>query len=202
MEQDAYHIYHPRAYSDKGEEKLPLILFLHGAGERGHQLEKVNRQGLPSYLQGQEDFPFVVAYPQCPAHTYWDIPSLNRWLDEVMGRAKIDTSRIYLTGISMGGYGTWHWAAHNPEKFAAILPICGGGEISKAQRLVHMPIWTFHGAKDDIVPLSETVKMKEAVERAGGKVKLTIYPDLYHDSWTRTYHNPEIYDWLLEHRKA
>lgn len=194
-------IYFPELYPDKPEEKWPLILFLHGAGERGNNLEKVKAQGLPKYLGSKKDFPFVVAYPQCPAHTYWHTPYLNEWLEEVKTSVRVDESRIYLTGISMGGYGTWRWASGNPEKFAAIIPICGGGDPSKASRLVHMPIWAFHGAKDDIVPLSETLEMTEAVKAAGGKAELTIYPDLYHDSWTKTYNNPKIYDWLLEHRK-
>lgn len=200
MNHYAYHIYYPESY-DASEEQWPLILFLHGAGERGNNLEKVKNQGLPKYLKDKRDFPFVVAYPQCPAYTYWDVPSLNRWFDEVLTKVRADTSRIYLTGISMGGYGTWHWAAHNPEKFAAIIPICGGGDVSKARHLAHMPIWAFHGAKDDIVPLSETLEMTKAVEAVGGKVALTIYPDLFHDSWTITYNNSRIYEWLLKHTK-
>lgn len=201
MNHYAYHVYQPESYPNKSEERWPLILFLHGAGERGNNLEKVKTQGLPKYLKDRKDFPFVVAYPQCPSYTYWDIPSLNKWLDEVLTKVRVDESRIYLTGISMGGYGTWHWAAHHPEKFAAIMPVCGGGDVSKANRLANMPIWAFHGAKDDIVPLSETLEIAEAVKAAGGKVELTIYPDLYHDSWTITYDNAKIYDWLLTHKK-
>lgn len=200
MNHYAYHIYYPESYTNH-EEQWPLILFLHGAGERGNNLEKVKAQGLPQYLKDKKDFPFVVAYPQCPAYTYWDVPSLNSWLAEVLTKVRADISRIYLTGISMGGYGTWHWAAHSPEKFAAIIPICGGGDVNRAKQLIHTPIWAFHGAKDDIVPLSETLDIAEAVEAAGGRVELTIYPDLYHDSWTVTYHNPKIYEWLLKHKK-
>jgi predicted peptidase len=102
----------------------------------------------------------------------------------------------------MGGYGTWHWATARPDLFAAIIPICGGGEVSMAHRLVDMPIWAFHGEKDDIVPVEATLEMADAVRAAGGKVKLTIYPDLKHDSWTDTYSNPVIYDWLLQHRRT
>jgi predicted peptidase len=97
----------------------------------------------------------------------------------------------------MGGYGTWHWAAATPNRFAAIAPICGGGDPGQAFRLKDLPIWAFHGAKDYIVPLSESVDMVEAVEGVGGNVKLTIYPDAAHDSWTETYHNPLLYDWFL-----
>lgn len=194
-------IYYPAAYNEQKEKEWPLILFLHGAGERGDDLEKLKLQGLPKYLIGKKDFPFVVAYPQCPRLSYWQVPLLSDWLKEVLEKVRADKTRIYLTGISMGGYGTWHWAAARPEKFAAILPICGGGEVRRARQLVDMPIWAFHGAKDDIVPVEETLDMAQAVEAAGGHVKLTIYPNLKHDSWTETYNNPEIYDWFLQHKK-
>lgn len=196
-----YSIYYPASYDAQEDKKWPLILFLHGAGERGDDLEKVKRQGLPKYLLGQEDFPFVVAYPQCPSQSYWQMPLLSVWLTEVLEEVKADKSRIYLTGISMGGYGTWHWAADRPETFAAILPVCGGGETRNAHKLSKMPIWAFHGAKDDIVPVEETLDMVQAVEAAGGHVKTTIYPNLRHDSWTETYNNPDIYDWFLQHEK-
>jgi predicted peptidase len=196
-----YHIYYPKSYHEAPDKEWPLLLFLHGAGERGNNIEMVKRQGLPKYLEDKEDFPFVVAYPQCPARSYWQIPLLSDWLTRVLAEVQADRSRIYLTGISMGGYGTWRWATVRPDLFAAIIPICGGGEVSMGLRLEHMPIWTFHGAKDDIVPVEATLEMVEAVKAAGGKVKLTIYPDLEHDSWTETYNNPEIYDWLLQHRR-
>jgi predicted peptidase len=199
----AYKIYYPASYKADSQKKWPLILFLHGAGERGSNLELVKRQGLPKLLQDKEDFPFVVAYPQCAASSYWKERDLNTWYEDVLQKAgNIDPARIYLTGISMGGYGTWHWAAESPEKFAAIIPVCGGGNTKDAERLVGLPIWAFHGAKDNIVPMSETVEMVKAVEDAGGKVKLTIYPDLYHDSWTATYDNPEIYSWMLNYKRS
>ncbi|PRY09878.1 dienelactone hydrolase family protein [Pontibacter ummariensis] len=196
-----YKIYYPAQYQEQPDKKWPLILFLHGAGERGNNLELLKRQGLPAYLEGKEDFPFVVAYPQCPARAYWQVPLLNEWLEEVLTKVRADESRIYLTGISMGGYGTWHWAAANPDKFAAALPICGGGDPKQADKLTHLPIWAFHGVKDDIVPVEETLDMVEAVRALGGNVKQTIYPNLYHDSWTATYNDPEVYDWLLQHQK-
>lgn len=198
-----YRIYYPESYHKEPAKKWPLILFLHGAGERGNRIELLQRQGLPKLLEKRKDFPFVVAYPQCPAGSYWRVPLLNDWLQKLLQELdNIDPARIYLTGISMGGYGTWHWGASNPEKFAAIIPVCGGGEPASARQLLQMPVWAFHGAKDDIVPLGETLSMTRAIEAAGGKVKLTVYPDLFHDSWTVTYQNPLIYDWLLEHKKA
>jgi predicted peptidase len=196
-----YHIYYPATYETEQEKQWPLLLFLHGAGERGNDLSKVEEQGLPRYLQDKDDFPFVVAYPQCPGKAYWNIPTLNDWLRQVQAEVRFDETRVYLTGLSMGGYGTWHWAAAHPEKFAAILPICGGGNTAQAKRLIKMPIWAFHGVKDTIVPASETIQMVEAIKRAGGNPILTLYPDLFHDSWTRTYNNTEVYDWMLKHQK-
>ncbi|CAN5329867.1 hypothetical protein BH23BAC1_BH23BAC1_17640 [soil metagenome] len=196
-----YKIYLPKNYNKEEKIQWPLIIFLHGAGERGNNLEKVKKEGLPKYLSGVDDFPFVVAYPQCPAYAYWEIPKLNHFHNEILTKVKIDESRIYLTGISMGGYGSWHWTSENPDKFAAIIPICGGGDTSKAIKLINVPTWAFHGAKDDIVPLEETLEMVEAIKKAGGNPHLTVYPDLYHDSWTRTYKNKVVYDWLLQFEK-
>ena len=201
MKSYPYHIFYPASYQEQADKKWPLILFLHGAGERGNDLELLKLQGLPNFLRLKEDFPFLVAYPQCPRGSYWTVESLNNWLKEVLDQVNADESHIYLTGISMGGYGTWHWAAAHPEKFAAIIPVCGGGEPRKAQKLADMPIWAFHGQKDNIVPVEETLAMTTAIEAAGGKPKVTIYPDLFHDSWTKTYQNEAIYAWLLEHKK-
>lgn len=198
-----YRIYYPESYRNETAKKWPLILFLHGAGERGNRLELLKREALPKLLEKRKDFPFVVACPQCPAGSYWRVPMLNDWWQKLLQELdNIDPTRIYLTGISMGGYGTWQWAASKPEKFAAIIPVCGGGDPASARQLLQMPVWAFHGAKDDIVPLGETLAMTRAIEAAGGKVKLTVYPDLFHDSWTVTYQNPLIYAWLLKHRKA
>ncbi len=196
-----FHIHFPDTYGQDPDQKWPLILFLHGAGERGNDLNRVRKHGLPPYAESQKNFPFVVAYPQCPATVSWEIHLLNQWLEEVLKQVKYDPERVYLTGLSMGGFGTWHWAIEYPEKFAAIIPICGGGDTTRGSALVNMPVWAFHGAKDTVVPLFFTVDMIDAIQKAGGKPKLTIYPDLYHDSWTRTYQNPEIYEWLLSHRK-
>jgi predicted peptidase len=198
-----YLIYHPEAYAQEKQKKWPIILFLHGAGERGEDFRKVQAQGLPRKLQQDNNFPFVVAYPQCPLPSYWQVELLNSWLDEVLEKVgdRVDTSRMYLTGLSMGGYGTWRWATAFPHRFAAIAPICGGGDPAEAHRLKHIPAWAFHGAKDDIVPLSASVEMVEALKAAGGDVQFTIYPEARHDSWTQTYDNRELYEWFLKHRK-
>jgi predicted peptidase len=192
----------PQDYGRQAK-RWPLMLFLHGAGERGRVLGAVKRHGPPKIVQSQPDFPFIVVSPQCPVNRWWVEPEILGMLmplvDEVLRRYDVDESRIYLTGISMGGFGSWLLAAMHPERFAAVVPICGGGQPEHAERLKRVPIWAFHGARDDIVPADFSVHMVETLTRVGGNIRFTLYPDAYHDSWTRTYANPEVYDWMLEH---
>lgn len=194
-----YLLYLPPDYGTK-DQAWPLVLFLHGAGESGSDLEKVKIHGPPKLVEGGKDFPFILVSPQCPGRG-WDVAALTALLDEVVNQYKVDRQRVYLTGLSMGGFGTWALAAAHPERFAAIIPICGGGSPARAARLKDLPIWAFHGAKDPVVPLEQSQVMVDAVNAAGGKVKFTIYPDAAHDSWTATYANPEIYQWLLQHKR-
>lgn len=183
------------------QEQWPLILFLHGAGERGSNLEYVKRHGVSRILEEQPDFPFIVASPQCPRGQYWSVPLLSALLDEVIDTYRVDPDRVYLTGISMGGYGTWRLAAAQPPQFAAIAPICGGGNPVEACNLKDLTVWAFHGARDTVVPLGESEEVVEALKACGGNVKFTVYPEADHDSWTQTYNNPELYDWFLQHRQ-
>ncbi len=194
-----YLLFLPEQY-DK-QEKWPLIVFLHGAGESGDDLNKVKIHGPPKIVEQKKDFPFVVVSPQCPRRG-WDPNAVNALVDSVIASEKIDADRVYLTGLSMGGYGTWALAALQPAKFAAIAPICGGGNPAEAAKLKDLPIWVFHGAKDTAVPLSQSEAMVKAIEAAGGKPKFTVYPEAGHDSWTETYNNPELYAWLMEHKRA
>lgn len=183
--------------------KRPLILFLHGAGERGRDLQMLKRHGPPKLAETRRGFPFIVVSPQCPPGQWWVENQMQnaliRLLDEVLAQHDADPDRVYLTGISMGGFGAWSLAARHPERFAALAPICGGGQRLDARQLARLPIWAFHGAKDDIVPLQYSQEIVEAVREAGGDVRLTVYPDVGHDSWTVTYENPELYEWLLAH---
>ncbi len=184
------------------ERGWPLMLYLHGAGERGDDLELVKKHGPANVAENQDDFPFILVSPQCPEGRWWGNEILNALIDEITGQHAVDTDRIYLTGISMGGFGTWSLAIEHPERFAAIVPICGGGAPYVADRLKHVPVWAFHGARDDVVPPYESQRMVEAVQAAGGNAKLTIYPEATHDAWTETYNNPELYEWLLRHRRT
>ncbi len=194
-----YLLYLPKEYERK--EVWPLVLFLHGVGERGDDLELVKRHGMPKLIEACQEFPFVVVSPQCPDDTWWNPLHLTEVLDEVVGKCKVDEERIYVTGLSMGGFGTWALAAHTPERFAALAPICGGGNPIWAERLAHVPIWVFHGAKDDVVPIRRSEEMVEALEQKGGSVQFTVYPEAEHDAWTETYANDGLYEWLLEQKR-
>ncbi|HOQ05123.1 MAG TPA: prolyl oligopeptidase family serine peptidase [Anaerohalosphaeraceae bacterium] len=197
-----YLLYLPPDYEQK--DSWPLLVFLHGAGERGSDLNRVKAHGPAKLAEQGKDFPFVIVSPQCPEGQWW--PVLGRevmaLVDEMLERYKIDPDRVYLTGLSMGGYGTWAIASAWPQRFAAIAPVCGGGRPLPAANLKKVPVWAFHGAKDPVVPLSESLQMVEAVNQAGGKAVLTVYPEAEHDSWTQTYDNPELYQWLLSHRRV
>jgi len=205
-----YLLFLPKGYEAKSEKRWPLILFLHGAGERGTNVWKVATHGPPKNVTSNPDFPFIVVSPQCPEGEIWSNDALLALLDEITLKHAVDTSRIYLTGLSMGGYGTWRLGLTHPEKFAAIVPICGGGELitvlvangQKAKALKTLGVWVFHGGKDPVVPLEESQRMVELVKKAGVRdVKLKIYPEAGHDSWTETYKDPELYDWLLKHER-
>jgi predicted peptidase len=196
-----YLLYLPADYG-KDKKKRPLIMFLHGAGERGDNLELVKKHGMPKMISQGNGFDFIVVSPQCPNDLWWHEQTdvLINLLDEIEAKYRVDTDRVYLTGLSMGGFGTWSLAQRYPQRFAAIAPICGSGEWYAAYRLKNVPVWAFHGDSDKIVPLQQSKEMVEAVRTAGGNAKLTVYPDTDHDSWTQTYDNPELYQWFLSHR--
>ena len=194
-----YVLYLPKDY-DK-QEKWPLVLFLHGSGERGDDLEQVKVHGPPKLVAAGKEYPFILVSPQCPSGSDWEPSLLLGLLDDLAGRYKVDPDRVAVTGLSMGGFGTWALAARAPNRFAAIAPICGGGEPRLAKRIAHLPMWVFHGAKDQGVPLALSEEMVEAVKKNGGNPKFTVYPEAGHDSWTETYNNPDFYTWLLEQRR-
>lgn len=195
-----YLLFLPEGY-DKGDKKWPLILFLHGAGESGTDLSKVKSHGPPKIVESKPDFPFIVVSPQSRQRG-WNPDVLKGLLDDVIANYRVDRDRVYLTGLSMGGFGTWTLAAAYPDYFAAIVPICAGGDPEAAPKLKNLPIWVFHGAKDQAVPLKRSEEMVEALKKAGADVKFTVYPEAGHDSWTETYNNPELYPWLLSHKRG
>lgn len=194
-------VYTPKSISE--EKKLwPLIVFLHGSGERGNDPNKIKIHSLPKVIDANERFPFIVVSPQCKEGQRWDTDALNALLDDVITKLPVDTNRIYLTGISMGGFGVWSFAIAYPERFAAIAPVCGWGRLQDVEKLRDKPIWVFHGAKDNVVPISESEKMVLFLQKFGNtKVKFTVYPEANHNAWDATYANPELYDWFLQHSK-
>jgi predicted peptidase len=204
-----YLLFLPQDYEKNTARSWPLMLFLHGSGERGNNPSKVAAHGPPRLVKSTPDFPFIVVSPQCARGQIWSSNTLQLLLDCIETRVRADSTRVYLTGLSMGGYGAWKLGVSAPERFAAIVPICGGGDMlpllladpKKLKALRTLGVWAFHGARDPVVPLSESESMVAAFRRIGNKAKLTVYPDAAHDSWTETYKNPDLYDWLLEHRR-
>ncbi len=206
-----YLLFLPEGYDPAGEKKWPLMIFLHGAGERGTNLNLVAVHGPPKLVQTKNDFPFVLVSPQCAPGQRWQDDLVLGLLDEILSKHKVDPDRVYLTGLSMGGYGTWSLAVKHPERFAAAAPICGGGETidvllssrQKANALKSLGVWAFHGGKDSVVSPGESERMVNILRRAGcTDVKLTVYPEAGHDSWTEAYKMPELYDWFLQHTRT
>ncbi|MCH8514338.1 MAG: prolyl oligopeptidase family serine peptidase [Kiritimatiellae bacterium] len=198
-----YLIHFPEGYEEDENKTWPLMLFLHGAGERGTDLERVARHGPLREIRNGRDLPFIVVAPQCPANEGWDLPQLVQLISETMEKHRVDADRVYLTGLSMGGYGSFRLAAEAPELFAAVAPICGGGDPRDAERLKDLPFWVFHGDQDTVVIPRRSEEMVEAIREAGNpNVEFTLYPGVRHDSWTQTYANPEFYDWLLSHSRG
>ena len=201
-----YLLFMPRDSSAVENGKFPLIISLHGIGERGEDLWRVKGDGLPKILDGKDTFPFIVVSPQCPSTTEWyydrtDI-KLNKLLDSVIARYSIDTTRIYLTGFSMGAIGTLDFSIRYPNRFTALIPIAfrieDGWDLCAIKDI---PLWGFHGQNDPIIPLYKAQSVITTLINCGGSPIFTIYPDLFHDAWTRTYNNPDIYDWLLTKQK-
>jgi len=210
-----YLISFPKDYDAKSKKGFPLIMFLHGVGERGNDVWRANIHGPSKYAAQNPDFPFILVTPLCPGEDVWSNEVLTTLLDEMIKKHNVDEKRIYLTGLSMGGYGAWNLGLTHAKRFAALAPVCGGGErieILLAARgyagpvkindLRSLPIWVFHGAKDTVVPLEESERMVRALKEAKCEnVKLTVYPEAQHDAWTETYNNPKLYEWFLQQKR-
>lgn len=212
-EERDYVLFVPRDY-DPGK-KWPLIVFLHGAGERGSDGYKQSEVGIGSAIRRvPREFPCLVLMPQCPANWWWSSDTTD-WakklkpatqhihvaLADTLKAYSVDKSRIYLTGLSMGGFGTWVYGAQHTGTFAALMPICGGGRLEDAKALATVPIRVFHGADDSVVPAEMSRKMVEAVKAAGGDIAYTEFPGTDHNSWDKTYRDNANIRWLLEQRK-
>lgn len=195
-----YLVYLPKDYSATGE-KVPFMLFLHGRGESYGPLHIVTKWGPPRRLEAGEQMKYIVVSPQCPGDSAWNKDDQQKRLLELIAFIEktyhIDEDRVYLTGLSMGGFGTWRMATDHPEMFAAAVPVCGGGDPSKAANLVNLPIWAWHGVADPTVPFQRSVDMVEAIKKAGGtKVRLTSLEHIGHFSWQAAYQSNDLYDWI------
>ena len=194
--------YLPKDY-DKNK-KYPLVFFLHGAGERGDDLDVASRHGYMKHVrESGNEYPFIFIAPQCPFEKYWGCytESLLAFLEYISDTLPIDKDRVYLTGLSMGGTGTWMLAMAAPEKFAAIAPICGSGICWYGGILKDLPIYIYHGDCDDIVPINESITMLRAVNKNGGNAKLKICYGEGHNAWDFAYDGKELYEWFFEHKR-
>ena len=217
-----YRLFLPKDYD--AAKKYPLVLVLHGAGQRGDD----NRKQLAPYAAGwiddavQSKHPCILLIPQCPRGKQWvetpfakgsysfstvplsePMKLAKEILDQVLREKSIDRSRVYVMGASMGGYGAWNFVMRYPEVVAAAVPVCGAGDPAMAETINQIPIWAFHGDVDSIVPPSGSQDMVDAVKKAGGtKIKLTMYPGLDHGSYLKAWREPELVEWLFSQSKS
>ena len=193
----------PPASEAKPAGGYPLMIFMHGAGERGDNLQQVKQHGPPKLVGTKPELnKFIIVSPQCPAGRWWDIVALKGLVDHTLTSQPVDKDRVVLTGLSMGGYSTWGLLAAYPDLAAAAVPICGGGDPTKAEKFKHVPIHVYHGSKDTAVAQKKSDEMVEALKKAGGKPEYTIFPDAGHDSWTAAYADPKLYEWMLAQKRA
>jgi len=201
-EQRVYAVYVPREYSP--QKQWPLIIALHGIGERGDDGLLQTEVGIGRAIRRHVDrFPCIVVMPQCPSKDLWPgaFDDITTAIADTRAAYAIDPARIYLTGLSMGGFGTWMYGADHLDMFAALMPICGGGRVEDATKLAGIPIWAFHGGDDKTVPPKKSQEMVEAIKKAGGNIQYTEFPGVSHNSWDAAYEDPETMKWLLEQRK-
>jgi predicted peptidase len=201
------------------DKKYPLVIFLHGAGERGSDNEKQLVHGVPQFVANRDKYPCFLIAPQCPEGKKWvevdwsadthtlpaDPGEVGRLtlglIEQAIKDLPTDAKRVYVTGLSMGGYGTWDLLARRPELFAAVAPVCGGADEATAAKVKDVPVWAFHGAKDTAVKPARSRNMIAALRKAGGQPKYTEYPEVGHNSWDPAYADPEFFRWLFAQKK-
>lgn len=203
-----YLLFMPAVDREKFNGKYPLIIFLHGLGERGNDLQILKREGLPKLLDGDTNFPFMVISPQCPESTEWyytnedNVKTFELMISDAIIRFPIDSSRIYITGLSMGGIGTWYFTIKLPMLFAAMAPVAFRGDGWSPCPAKEIPAWAFHGMNDSVISLSKAEQIVNQFKDCGGHIEFTVYLNAGHDSWTTTYNNPDLYSWFLQHKKG
>ena len=199
-----YYIYFPENYYDS-DTSFPMVLFLHGSGERGDDIGLVEKHGIPKMINNGHTFPFITVAPQCPKFQRWSEPLYSKALiflvEEIIRNNRVDIGRIYATGLSMGGYGTLSIAKERPDLFSAIVPVCGGMDITNIENLKEIPIWLFHGDADEVVPVENSELIYDLLKPINPDIKITIYKGVDHNSWNRTYDNKKMYEWMLKQNK-
>jgi len=201
----SYLLYLPQDYD--ADKKSQMILFLHGRGESDGPLSLVAKWGPPRMAAIGDELNYVLVSPQCPGDDSWNKPTqqkrLVELLDHIVATYSIDTDHVALTGLSMGGYGSWRLAADHPQRFSAIVPVCGGGDPDDAEKLKDLPIWIFHGDQDEAVPFQRSVEMFEAIQKVGGtQVKFTSMEHIGHNCWSATYATPQLVEWISQQTRA
>lgn len=197
-----YLLYTPERIEAEADAAFPLVVFLHGGGQSGADLEQVTLHGIPQRIRKGASFPFMVLAPQNPGVSkFWDDYAVMALVDEVCAQYRVDPKRIYLTGMSRGGDGAWRLAMNNPDRFAALSVVCGATAPSVyVEWIREIPVWVFHGAADPVVPLSVPETMVAALRAVGADVRFTVYPDVGHEAWAEAYTDPEHYRWMMSQR--
>lgn len=201
VQETAYLLSLPQGYNIDTTIRWPLLMFLHGSGESGYDIEKVKAHGPPELVGKGKQFPMIIVSPQSDVSWGWNVDMLYKLLQDVKKRYRVNADKVYLTGLSMGGFGTFSLAIKYPDEFAAIAPVCGGGDSSQAWKLRNVATWVFHGAKDDVVLPASSANMVTAEKRYNKDVHFTLYPDANHNSWDLTYNNDSLYNWMLSKTK-
>ncbi|MFN3562307.1 MAG: prolyl oligopeptidase family serine peptidase [Chloroherpetonaceae bacterium] len=213
-----YRLFEPNR--DLPNAKFPLVLYLHGAGERGNDgSEIILKNGALDFAKRQSQYPCYIVVPQCPKEMKWspyqkelgyyrlaDTASIIQeliiaLLDSIQMNYAVDTSRVYVAGISMGGFGTWELVMRHPSRFAAAVPICGGGDVTKVHRLKLLPIWVFHGSDDQVIKVQWSRSLVDSLKTLGAPVRYTELPNIGHNAWTPAFATDELYEWLFSQKK-
>lgn len=184
-------------------EGYPLVIFLHGAGERGEDLDLVSLHGWPRYAREGEEYPFLLVAPQLPEGKHWcgQVNTLNGFLDALLETLPVNPKQVYVTGLSDGGTGTWLWAENDASRFAAVIPVCGAGIRWATYELIGLPLWAFHGEEDMSIRCEESVRLVERLRLMGCEPRITTYPGVGHDCWTHAYTDPALIEWMLAQKR-